>query len=74
MGLCGLLVAKVLRLPVTTTSAQGEAFSALVKPLAGNALVERAAQRYLAWFYAGVEPTAPTDAGAGAAPPLARQA
>jgi hypothetical protein len=49
MGLSGLLVAKVLRLPVTTSEVEPP--PALLGALAGNPMIERAARRYLAWFY-----------------------
>jgi glycosyltransferase involved in cell wall biosynthesis len=49
MGLVGLLVAKVLRLPVTAS--YHTEVPALIGPLGGNATMERAARRYLAWFY-----------------------
>lgn len=49
MGLVGLLVAKVLRLPVTAS--YHTEVSALVQPLGGNPLIARAAKRYLSWFY-----------------------
>jgi hypothetical protein len=51
MGLAGLLVAKVLRLPVTTTDVEPP--PALLGAVAGNPMIERAARRYLAWFYGG---------------------
>jgi glycosyltransferase involved in cell wall biosynthesis len=50
MGLVGLLVAKVLRLPVTAS--YHTEVPALIQPLGGNAWMEKAARRYLAWFYA----------------------
>jgi glycosyltransferase involved in cell wall biosynthesis len=53
MGLVGLLVAKVLRLPVTAS--YHTEIPALIGPLGGNAMMERAARRYLAWFYARVD-------------------
>jgi glycosyltransferase involved in cell wall biosynthesis len=53
MGLVGLLVAKVLRLPVTAS--YHTEVPAMVRPLGGNALMERAARRYLAWFYDRVD-------------------
>jgi glycosyltransferase involved in cell wall biosynthesis len=49
MGLAGLLVAKVLRLPVTAS--YHTEVPAMIKSLGGNELLERAARRYLAWFY-----------------------
>src|SRR5450432_1021977 len=53
MGLAGLLVAKVLRLPVTAS--YHTEVPALIQPLGGNAMMERAARRYLAWFYGRVD-------------------
>ena len=53
MGLVGLLIAKVLRLPVTAS--YHTEVPALIQPLGGNAFMERAARRYLAWFYAHVD-------------------
>jgi glycosyltransferase involved in cell wall biosynthesis len=53
MGLCGLLIAKVLRLPITAS--YHTEVPSLVKLFGGNALMERAARRYLAWFYARVD-------------------
>jgi glycosyltransferase involved in cell wall biosynthesis len=53
MGLVGLLVAKVLRLPVT--SSYHTEVPSMVKPLGGNAMMERSARRYLAWFYGRVD-------------------
>ncbi|HET6279739.1 MAG TPA: glycosyltransferase [Polyangia bacterium] len=53
MGLVGLLVAKVLRLPVTAS--YHTEVPALVEPLGGNALIARAAKRYLSWFYGRVD-------------------
>jgi glycosyltransferase involved in cell wall biosynthesis len=53
MGLVGLLVAKVLRLPVTAT--YHTEVPALVQPLGGNMMMERAVRRYLAWFYGRVD-------------------
>jgi hypothetical protein len=53
MGLVGLLVAKVLRLPVTAS--YHTEVPALVQPLGGHPMMERAARRYLAWFYARVD-------------------
>lgn len=53
MGLVGLLVAKVLRLPVTAsyhTEVPG-----LIQTLGGNALLEKAVRRYLTWFYGCVD-------------------
>jgi len=49
MGLVGLLVAKVLRLPVTAS--YHTEVPSLVLPLGGNALMAQAVRRYLAWFY-----------------------
>jgi glycosyltransferase involved in cell wall biosynthesis len=53
MGLVGLLVAKVLRLPVTAS--YHTEVPALIQPLGGNAMMEQAARKYLAWFYARVD-------------------
>jgi glycosyltransferase involved in cell wall biosynthesis len=53
MGLVGLWVAKLLRLPVTAT--YHTELIALVRALGANALVERGVRRYLAWFYAQVD-------------------
>jgi glycosyltransferase involved in cell wall biosynthesis len=53
MGLVGLLVAKVLRLPITAS--YHTEVPALIKPLGGNEMMERAARRYLAWFYGRVD-------------------
>ena len=53
MGLVGLLVAKVLRLPVTAS--YHTEVPALIQPLGGNAMMERAARKYLAWFYGRVD-------------------
>jgi glycosyltransferase involved in cell wall biosynthesis len=53
MGLVGLLAAKLLRLPVTAS--YHTEVPALIRPLGGNALMETAARRYLAWFYAHVD-------------------
>jgi glycosyltransferase involved in cell wall biosynthesis len=53
MGLAALLVAKVLRLPVTAS--YHTEVPALLKSLGGNALMEKSARRYLAWFYARVD-------------------
>jgi len=53
MGLVGLLIAKVLRLPVTAS--YHTEVPALIRPLGGNALMERTARSYLAWFYAHVD-------------------
>ena len=53
MGLVGLLIAKVLRLPVTAS--YHTEVPALVQPLGGNVMMERAARRYLAWFYGRVD-------------------
>ncbi|HEY2730367.1 MAG TPA: glycosyltransferase [Polyangia bacterium] len=53
MGLVGLLVAKVLRLPVTAS--YHTEVPALIQPLGGNLMMERAARRYLAWFYGRVD-------------------
>jgi len=49
MGLVGLLVAKVLRLPVTAS--YHTEVPALVQPLGGNAMLAQAVRKYLAWFY-----------------------
>ena len=53
MGLAGLLVAKVLRLPVTAS--YHTEVPALIRPLGGNAWMEKAARTYLAWFYSHVD-------------------
>jgi glycosyltransferase involved in cell wall biosynthesis len=53
MGLVGLLVAKVLRLPVTAS--YHTEVPSLIQPLGGNLMMERAARRYLSWFYARVD-------------------
>jgi glycosyltransferase involved in cell wall biosynthesis len=53
VGLVGLLVAKVLRVPVTAS--YHTEVPAMVRPLGGNALMERSARRYLAWFYGRVD-------------------
>jgi glycosyltransferase involved in cell wall biosynthesis len=53
MGLVGLLVAKVLRLPVTAS--YHTEVPALVHLLGGNEMMDRAARRYLAWFYGLVD-------------------
>jgi hypothetical protein len=66
MGLAGLLVAKVLRLPVTTSEVEPP--PALLGALAGNPMIERAARRYLTWFYgraAAFEPAVVDPAPAG---------
>jgi glycosyltransferase involved in cell wall biosynthesis len=49
MGVVGLLVAKVLRLPVTAS--YHTEVPALVQPLGGNAMLAQAVRKYLAWFY-----------------------
>ncbi len=53
MGLVGLLVAKTLRLPVTAS--YHTEVPALIQPLGGNVMMEKAARRYLAWFYGRVD-------------------
>jgi glycosyltransferase involved in cell wall biosynthesis len=53
MGLVGLLIAKVLRLPVTAS--YHTEVPAMVQPLGGNVMMERAARRYLSWFYGRVD-------------------
>jgi glycosyltransferase involved in cell wall biosynthesis len=53
MGLGGLLVAKLLRLPVTAS--YHTEVPSLVKLLGGNAFMENAARRYLHWFYGNVD-------------------
>jgi glycosyltransferase involved in cell wall biosynthesis len=53
MGLVGLLIAKVLRLPVTAS--YHTEVPAMVQPLGGNAMMEQAARRYLSWFYGRVD-------------------
>jgi glycosyltransferase involved in cell wall biosynthesis len=49
MGLVGLLVAKVLRLPVTAT--YHTELPGLVRALGGAPFLERAVRSYLSWFY-----------------------
>jgi len=49
MGLIGLWMAKLLRLPVTAS--HHTELCGLVKCLGGNPLIERGVRRYLAWFY-----------------------
>jgi glycosyltransferase involved in cell wall biosynthesis len=53
MGLVGLLAAKLLRLPVTAS--YHTEVPAMICPLGGNALMEKAARLYLAWFYSHVD-------------------
>ena len=53
MGLAGLLIAKLLRLPVTA-SYHVEVLG-LVPTLGGNPVMARGIRRYLAWFYAQVD-------------------
>jgi glycosyltransferase involved in cell wall biosynthesis len=53
MGLAGLLVAKILRLPVTAS--YHTEVPALIGPLGGNAWMEKAARTYLSWFYGQVD-------------------
>jgi glycosyltransferase involved in cell wall biosynthesis len=53
MGLVGLLVAKVLRLPVTAS--YHTELPSMIRPLGGNAFMESTARRYLSWFYAQVD-------------------
>ena len=53
MGLVGLLVAKVLRLPVTAT--YHTELPGLVRALGGPAFLERASRSYLSWFYNRVD-------------------
>ena len=53
MGMVGLLVAKVLRLPVTAS--YHTEVPSLVKSLGGNLMMEKTARRYLAWFYGRVD-------------------
>jgi glycosyltransferase involved in cell wall biosynthesis len=53
MGLAGLLVAKILRLPVTAS--YHTEVPALIGPLGGTGFMEAAARKYLAWFYARVD-------------------
>ena len=62
MGLVGLLVAKVLRLPVTAS--YHTEIPALVAPLGGNAVISAAARRYLAWFYGRADRVFAFSAGA----------
>jgi glycosyltransferase involved in cell wall biosynthesis len=49
MGLVGLWIAKLLRLPVTAT--YHTELMALTRTLGGNAMLEAGLRRYLAWFY-----------------------
>ncbi len=53
MGLVALAAARVLRLPVTAS--YHTEVPALIGPLGGNAFMERAARKYLAWFYGRVD-------------------
>jgi glycosyltransferase involved in cell wall biosynthesis/predicted metal-dependent phosphoesterase TrpH len=53
MGVAGLLVAKILRLPVTAS--YHTEVPALIGPLGGNAWMEKAARTYLSWFYGQVD-------------------
>jgi glycosyltransferase involved in cell wall biosynthesis len=53
MGLAGLLVAKVLQLPVTAS--YHTEVPALINMLGGHALLARAVRSYLGWFYGQVE-------------------
>ncbi len=53
MGLVGLAVARVLRLPVTAS--YHTEVPALIGPLGGNAMMEKAVRRYLSWFYGRVD-------------------
>jgi glycosyltransferase involved in cell wall biosynthesis len=53
MGLAGLLIAKLLKLPVTA-SYHVEVLG-LVPTLGGNPLLARGLRQYLAWFYAQVD-------------------
>ena len=49
MGLVGLLVARVLRLPVTAS--YHTEVPALLQPLGDNTFMATAVEKYLAWFY-----------------------
>lgn len=53
MGLAGLLVAKVLQLPVTAS--YHTEVPAMIRQLGGPAVLERAVRSYLGWFYRQVE-------------------
>ncbi|HET6145913.1 MAG TPA: glycosyltransferase [Polyangia bacterium] len=53
MGLAGLLVAKILKLPVTAS--YHTEVPALIGPLGGNAWLEKAARKYTSWFYGQVD-------------------
>jgi glycosyltransferase involved in cell wall biosynthesis len=53
MGLVGLIVAKVLRLPVTAS--YHTEIPGLIGSLGGNATAAAAARRYLSWFYRRVD-------------------
>jgi len=53
MGLVGLMVAKVLQLPVTAS--YHTEVPALINMLGGHALLERAVRSYLGWFYNHVD-------------------
>ena len=53
MGLVGLLVAKVLQLPVTAS--YHTEVPALVNVLGGHPLLERVGRRYVGWFYNQVD-------------------
>ena len=53
MGLVGLWIAKLLRLPVTAS--YHTELLGLVPVLGGNAVLAHALRRYLAWFYAQVD-------------------
>jgi glycosyltransferase involved in cell wall biosynthesis len=53
MGLVGLLVAKVLQLPVTAS--YHTEVPALINLLGGHPLLDRVGQRYVGWFYNQVD-------------------
>ncbi len=53
MGLVGLWIAKLLRLPVTAS--YHTELLGLVPELGGNAMLAQGLRRYLAWFYAQVD-------------------
>jgi len=53
MGLVGLLVAKVLQLPVTAS--YHTEVPALINLLGGHPLLERVGRRYVGWFYSQVD-------------------
>jgi glycosyltransferase involved in cell wall biosynthesis len=53
MGLVALAAARVLHLPVTAS--YHTEVPALIGPLGGNLMMEKAVRRYLAWFYGRVD-------------------